>query len=847
MSRTIPAGLQTHLDGETTHTATLWKITRTDAKVFLFTDHDADITFGGNLYRAAVGYERTEISSNELLDVDNLDIIGILNEKTIDESDLRGGRYDYAEVRISMVNFKDPDGDGEVSLKNGFFGEVIFDEYSGSFSTEMRGISQVYHQKIIELYGRRCRFNVGDDRCTLPILPNLIKPSTAYVIGDELRVREIVADMVSIHTPGVVDDDDDSQFAAVGTTGSDAAAADTNKTKNLAANFRFQPVGGPSQNPSNSFISWPDATQHTIGIEPFTIEMGVNFDAIDLVTAGNGPALASKFTTTGNQRSWLIAVSEAPPNTAPGFGFNAYDGTSLLGFLRVPLEMHTPVINRWYHYAVVRDEKYMLRLFVDGKCLANANFPFDIFDGAALPRLGMLDNVAGANRHFEGSIEDFRIVVGDAVYIDDFIPPGALASTFDDTLNITEDHNDTHYVVTTAGTTGGGVGIDNFPTVIDATVATPATTLDVDDNNTISRSVGSFIDDGWEVHMVYRSTGFTDAANNGDFQIAAVTATTMDVTVSSLVAESGTGDEVLAHVAVNNGVEFSVNKALRVAGEVLEVISPSKFIIGPPTNGGLLIDPIFIENAGFETGDLSAWTLTLGAVEIHTAITGEVRSGTFSCQMPDNWTGANPSNMEQTLIFTKHATAIDLGTAAITTNWWQWGSGGSAGSITVNYDFLDASDVSISTSSGTNKQVTAGVFQLQAQTDTIPALTRKIVVEFTGQNGTAEPFVDDISISTTLVDPDFPDDEVTYGTLTFDSGLNSGLSMEVKNYTAGDKTLTLYLEMPYTVTVGDKIGVHIGCNGELSRCIALGNILNHGGFPFIPGDDEFLRVPDSPY
>ena len=108
-------------------------------------------------------------------------------------------------------------------------------------------------------------------------------------------------------------------------------------------------------------------------------------------------------------------------------------------------------------------------------------------------------------------------------------------------------------------------------------------------------------------------------------------------------------------------------------------------------------------------------------------------------------------------------------------------------------------------------------------------------------------FVDDFTVTSTLVDPVFPDDEFNYGVMTFDSGLNIGLSESVKDYNALTKTFTLYKSMPYPITVGDKIGVHIGCNKELSRCIALGNILNHGGFPFIPGDDEFLRYPDSPY
>lgn len=476
MTRTVGSGLAIHWAGSTASETSLWQITRQDGVVLRLTSHDQDVTFGGNKYKASVGYQRTDLASGATLAVNSVDVQGILNDAVISDSDLAGGRYDYAEVRVSLVNWKDPDGDGETSIAKGFFGEAIFDEISGSFTTELRGLTQVYGQTIIEQFGRQCRFDIGDSRCTLPILPDVIEASTAYVVGDVVRVRKPLDDIVSLHAPGVVDDDDDSQYAAVGTTGSDAAAADANKVRNLAANFRFQPVGGPTQNPSNSFVSWPDADQHTIGLQPFTIEMWVNFDALDVATALSGPCLASKFTSTGNQRSWFLGVLEST-STAPGLSFFGYDGTTTLGSVSVPLAEFTPLTNQWYHIAVTRDEYYRLRIFVNGLQRATENFPFDIFDGTGLVRLGMFDNTAGGNRHIEGSIEDFRIVVGDAVYTEEFTPPGALASTLSDTLTITEDYNDTNYRVTTGGTTDALATVFHSSSGPDADTGTTTSTL----------------------------------------------------------------------------------------------------------------------------------------------------------------------------------------------------------------------------------------------------------------------------------------------------------------------------------------------------------------------------------
>ncbi len=851
MTRTVGSGLQLHFDGSVARETTLWRVTRQDGVVLRLTSHDQDVVFGGNTYSASVGYQRTDLASGATLAVNSVDIQGILNAAAISDTDLAGGRYDYAEVRVSIVNWEDPDGDGEVSIAKGWFGEVVFDEVSGSFTTELRGLTQVFSQTIIEQFGRQCRYDIGNVRCTLPILPPVIQASTAYAVGDVVRVRKPVTDIAALHAPGAVDDDDDSQFAAVGTTGSDAAAADTDKLKNLAGNFRFQPVGGPTQNPSNSFVSWPDAAQHTIGLEPFTIEMWANFDALDLLASQTGPVLASKYTATGGQISWmLLVVEETDP--IDGLRFIAYDGISALGSVAVPLAEFTPLINQWYHITVTRDEYYRLRIFVNGKQRAVGDFPFDIFGGTAPVRLGARDNSAGFNRHFEGSIEDFRVVIGDAVYTEEFTPPGALASTFSDILTLTEDYQDTNYRVTKAGTTS--TGVDNFPTSF-AAAGTAATTISVDDNNTFSRASGSFIDDGWEVDMVFRGSGFANGANNAEFRITAVNALTMDVAGTSAVAESGNGDEALTHIAWNNGVEFVTEPALRVAGEVLEVISPSEVVVGPPTIGGLLTNALFIESPGFE--EIAAGTYSTGAmiggwevtgpddVEVQTA---RKNSGAVAMKLPQQYSGSQVGSIQQSRDVSSYASLIDGGAETVTVSWWTLTGSLALGDIWVDFVWLDENDSVISSTTGTRFDPVGGnEFAQVSQQNTIPALTRKIVIEMNGTGGTFEGVADDLTVSTTLIDPNFPDDEFNYGVMTWDTGLNAGISMDVKNYNGTNKQFTLYLPMPFAISVGDKVGVHIGCNKELSRCTALGNVLNHGGFPFIPGDDEFLRYPDSPY
>lgn len=162
MSKTIPVALQTHIDSPVTTLATCWKITRTDGTIYRFTDHDQDIVVSGDTYGATTGYSASSVRSSGDMSVDNLDILGILNDTSITETDLVAGRYRDAEVEIFMVNFADPT-DGVLELRKGWIGEITINR--GSFVAELRGLSQRLQQTIGDLYSPSCRADLGDTKC----------------------------------------------------------------------------------------------------------------------------------------------------------------------------------------------------------------------------------------------------------------------------------------------------------------------------------------------------------------------------------------------------------------------------------------------------------------------------------------------------------------------------------------------------------------------------------------------------------------------------------------------------------------------------------------------------------
>ncbi len=82
------------------------------------------------------------------------------------------------------------------------------------------------------------------------------------------------------------------------------------------------------------------------------------------------------------------------------------------------------------------------------------------------------------------------------------------------------------------------------------------------------------------------------------------------------------------------------------------------------------------------------------------------------------------------------------------------------------------------------------------------------------------------------------------GLLTWQSGANTGLSMEVTRFSA--RQFTLWLPMPNAMAVGDSYTVYKGCDKRFATCQStFNNAFNFGGFPYLPGVDRMLNYPDA--
>jgi len=86
-----------------------------------------------------------------------------------------------------------------------------------------------------------------------------------------------------------------------------------------------------------------------------------------------------------------------------------------------------------------------------------------------------------------------------------------------------------------------------------------------------------------------------------------------------------------------------------------------------------------------------------------------------------------------------------------------------------------------------------------------------------------------------------------YGILTWTSGKNNGLKIEVKYYTL---TTSGGIIQPFTPpiwvpAVGDTFTVIAGCDGNFTTCQARGNYINFRAEPYVPGNDYMTSYPSA--
>jgi uncharacterized phage protein (TIGR02218 family) len=181
--KTLPSGMQDHLDSGTTTLSWCWRVARGDGLVQGFTDHDEPIAFGGLTYEAAAGFTPSEVQSSLGLAVDNLSVTGALSSEALAESALDAGLYDDAAVEIWRVNWAEPA--QRVLMRKGSLGQVKRGKLG--FEAEIRGLAQQLNQPMGRAFGYSCDADLGDARCTVDLTDSAFRGSGAVIAATDAR------------------------------------------------------------------------------------------------------------------------------------------------------------------------------------------------------------------------------------------------------------------------------------------------------------------------------------------------------------------------------------------------------------------------------------------------------------------------------------------------------------------------------------------------------------------------------------------------------------------------------------------------------------------------------------
>lgn len=199
--KTIPIGLLQHYASGSTTLARLVRVQRRDGAVYAFTDHDRPLTYGGLNYRPTSAFESSAIATRGELNVDNMDVVGVLDDAGITEADIEAGLWDGASVTIREVNWSSL-GDGANVLRAGTIGQV--QRHGGRYTAELRGLMQALQNNVGRVVLPACDAALGDARCTVDIEALAATGSVTAVTGRTQFADSSLAATAGYYTGGDV-------------------------------------------------------------------------------------------------------------------------------------------------------------------------------------------------------------------------------------------------------------------------------------------------------------------------------------------------------------------------------------------------------------------------------------------------------------------------------------------------------------------------------------------------------------------------------------------------------------------------------------------------------------------
>lgn len=192
MTKAIEASLDTHMQGDVTSMAQCWKIKRRDGVTITATALDIDIPFdlvddgegdGELIYSSDDGFNRSALENSADFKIGNTELQGIFTSTSVTAADVRAGRYDFAQVWIFQVNWKDLT-QKEIKLQHGFLGQISM--HDDIFLAEFRDLLELFLNEIGNIVTEECIVDLFEaGTCKVRELPPGWAATTAYTATSE--------------------------------------------------------------------------------------------------------------------------------------------------------------------------------------------------------------------------------------------------------------------------------------------------------------------------------------------------------------------------------------------------------------------------------------------------------------------------------------------------------------------------------------------------------------------------------------------------------------------------------------------------------------------------------------
>lgn len=171
MSRTLDAGIVSHLATGTHSRAKLLRLDLVDGSVLAITDHDRVLSFdlgdGAADYSPRTGILASDLSLSTGFDADEVEVTGPLVDTATEDwhvtkAAVLGGRFDDATARFFQVNWNSL-ASGPIRLLKGRV--VLAQVEGGSFKLTIRSEISRFQQEVGRTITPYCDADFGDARC----------------------------------------------------------------------------------------------------------------------------------------------------------------------------------------------------------------------------------------------------------------------------------------------------------------------------------------------------------------------------------------------------------------------------------------------------------------------------------------------------------------------------------------------------------------------------------------------------------------------------------------------------------------------------------------------------------